>query len=64
MQQHVKRMLQELEDLEGKIKRGTMAYDNPPFGMDTKGRELLGEQLEFMRKYAEKLKERIAYEEN
>lgn len=62
MQQHVKRMVQELEDLNGKIKKANAALNGNPFGMDNKSRELLSAQLEIMRKYAEILKERIDYE--
>lgn len=62
MQQHVKKMVQELEDLNGKIKKADAALNGNPFGMDNKSRELLSAQLEIMRKYAEILKERIDYE--
>lgn len=62
MQQHVKKMVQELEDLNGKIKKADAALSGNPFGMDNKSRELLSSQLEIMRKYAEILKERIDYE--
>lgn len=62
MQKYVQRMVQEFEDLEGKIKKADAALKGNPFGMDDKSRKLLGAQLEIMRKYAEILKERIDYE--
>lgn len=62
MQKYVQKMVQEFEDLNGKIKKADAALNGNPFGMDNKSRELLSAQLEIMRKYAEILKERIDYE--
>ena len=62
MQKYVQKMVQELEDLNGKIKKADAALNGNTFGMDNKSRELLSAQLEIMRKYAEILKERIDYE--
>lgn len=63
MQEYLKRMKNALEDLEGKIKRAKKAVENPPYGSDTEGMNLLETQIGYMEQYADVLKRRIAHEE-
>lgn len=63
MQEYVKRMIIEKEDLEGKIKKAKKAIENPPFGADTEGMNLLNTQVGFMEQYLDVLKRRIEHEE-
>lgn len=62
MQEHVKRMVTERDDLKGKISRAKKAILNPPFGATQKAMQLLEKQLGFMEQYLEVLEERISYE--
>lgn len=63
MQQYIERMIQEEKDLKGRISRLKKAVENPPYGIDAKGLELLKEQLTPMELYAEILRKRIDYED-
>jgi hypothetical protein len=51
MQEFVKRMIVEREDLKGKINRAKKAIENPPFGSDREGIEMLKKQVEGMETY-------------
>ena len=62
MQKYIERMKVELIDLNGKIGRVEKAVENPPFGSDSNGIELLKKQVSAMRAYREILQERINYE--
>jgi hypothetical protein len=62
MQKYIERMKVELTDLSGKIIRAEKAVENPPFGSDSNGIELLTKQVSAMRAYREILQERINYE--
>ena len=62
MQKYIERMKVELTDLNGKIGRVVKAVENPPFGSDSNGIELLKKQVSAMRAYREILQERINYE--
>ena len=62
MQRYVERMIQEQNELRGRISRLKKAVENPPFGVDEKGLELLKKQLEPMELYSKILQERIDYE--
>lgn len=62
MQKCIEKMKIELEELSGRIKRSENAIENPPFGSDNKGIELLKKQVSAMRAYREILQERIDYE--
>ena len=59
MPEYVKRMLQEKEDLEGKIKRAKKAIENQPYGMDQEDMNLLETQVGYMEQYLDVLKRRI-----
>lgn len=59
MPDYIKRMLQEKEDLEGKIKRAKKAVENPPYGMDLEGKNLLETQIGYMEQYLDVLNLRI-----
>lgn len=63
MQEYVKRMLVEKDNLVGKIKKAKKAIENPPFGADTEGMNLLNTQVGFMEQYLDVLKRRIKHEE-
>ena len=52
----------ELAELSGKIGRAEKAIENPPYGSDNNGIELLKKQVTAMRVYREILQERINYE--
>ena len=62
MQKYIERMKVELTDLSGKISRAEKAVENPPFGSDSNGIELLKKQVSAMRAYREILQDRINYE--
>ena len=62
MQKYIERMKVELTDLSGKISRAEKVVENPPFGSDSKGIELLKKQVSAMKAYREILQERIDYE--
>ena len=64
MQEFVKRMLIERDDLKGKIKKAKKAVENPPFGSSADGMRMLGEQIKAMEQYLYWLEERISLEEN
>jgi hypothetical protein len=62
MQEFIKRMIIERDDLKGKISRAKKAVENPPFGSDAKSIELLKAKIEPMEKYLTILENRINYE--
>lgn len=62
MQEHVKRMIIEKDDLDGKIKRCRKALAAPPFGIDEEGLYLLSKQCEAMESYSHWLNERLKKE--
>ena len=62
MQKYIEKMKVELSELESRIKKCEKAIENPPFGADEKGLELLKKQVSAMRAYREILQERIDYE--
>lgn len=64
MQEFLKRMYIEKDDLEGKIKKAKKAIENPPFGSDTEGLRMLAEQVKAMESYLYWLNERITHESN
>ena len=59
MPDYIKRMLQEKEDLEGKIKRAKKAVENPPYGMDLEDKNYLETQIGYMEQYLDVLNRRI-----
>ena len=59
MPEYVKKMLQEKEDLEGKIKRAKKAVENPPYGMDLEDKNFLETQIGYMEQYLDVLNRRI-----
>lgn len=61
MQNFIKRMLTERDDLKGKISRDKKAVENPPFGADAKSMELLKCQIKPMEEYLDFLEQRIKY---
>lgn len=62
MQDYLKRMYTERDDLSGKIKRAKKAVENPPYGSDVEGIRMLAEQVRAMENYLYWLNERIRYE--
>lgn len=62
MQKYIERMKVELTELNSKIDRAEKAVENPPYGSDNNGIELLKKQVTAMRAYREILQERIDYE--
>lgn len=62
MQQYIEKMLQEKRELKGRISRLQKAVENPPYGIDKKGLELIKEQIEPMKLYSDILQKRIDYE--
>ena len=62
MKKYIERMKIELADLNGKIGRAEEAIENPLYGSDSNGIELLKKQVTAMRAYREILQERINYE--
>ena len=63
MQEYLKRMYSERDDLAGKSKRAKKAVANPPFGSDAEGIRMLAEQIKPMENYLYWLNERIEHEE-
>lgn len=64
MQEFVKRMLTERDDLKGKIKKAKKAVENPPYGSSPDCLRMLAEQIKAMEQYLYWLEERIRYEES
>lgn len=62
MQEYVKRMEQEKDDLMGKIKKAKKIIENVPYGMDKHQIILLAEQIKAMDSYLNCLNERLKYE--
>ena len=62
MQHYLERMVNEKEDLEGKIKRAKKAIENPPYGMDKTQTTLWVKQVKEMEEYLACLTERIEYD--
>ena len=62
MQQFIKKMITERDDLKGKISRDKKALENPPYGSDQEGLSLLETQVGFMEQYLNVLERRIDYE--
>lgn len=62
MQEYIRKMITERDDLKGKISRVKKAIENPPYGADKTSIELLELQLEPMQKYLAILDKRIEHE--
>ena len=62
MQKYIERMKIEKEELDGRINRAEKAIENPPYGSDNVGIDLLKKQVRAMRVYQEILQQRIEYE--
>jgi hypothetical protein len=62
MQEFIKRMISERDDLKGKISRAKKAVENPPFGSDATSINLLESQIKPMEEYLTILEKRIEYE--
>lgn len=62
MQEFIKKMITERDDLKGKISKVKKAIENPPFGSDQTSLNLLEAQLEPMERYLTILEKRIEYE--
>lgn len=62
MQKYIEKMKAELSEIESRIKKDEKVIENPPFGSDDKGIELLKVQVQAMKSYRECLKSRIDYE--
>ena len=62
MQEFVKKMLTERDDLKGKIKKCEKIISNPPFGADKEGMDLLFKQVAAMKDYLYWLEHRIKKE--
>jgi hypothetical protein len=62
MQNYIKKMIAEAEELDGRIKRAENALNNPPYGIDTTGLHLLEKQVQAMKFYSDCLRQRIKYE--
>lgn len=56
-------MLQEKDDLTGKIKKAKSAIESNPYGMNKTQMMMLAEQVKYMENYLNILEERLAYEE-
>lgn len=63
MQKFFERMIVERDDLKGKIAKAKKAIENPPYGSDQEGLNLLETQVGFMEQYLEVLEKRISHEE-
>lgn len=63
MQKYVERMVREHEELTSRIKKAEDAIKSEPYGMTSRGKELLLRQIVVMKEYASVLRERIEYEE-
>ena len=64
MQKYIEKMKIELDELKGRISRAEKAIEQPPYGSDKNGIELLKQQVRAMRVYQEVLEKRIEYEVN
>lgn len=62
MQEFVKKMITERDDLKGKIKKCEKVIQNPPFCSDKEGIELLTKQVAAMKDYLYWLEHRIKKE--
>ena len=62
MQEFIKRMISERDDLKGKISRAKKAVENPPLGSDATSINLLESQIKPMEEYLTILEKRIEYE--
>ena len=62
MQKYIEKMKAEESELDGRIKKAEKAIENPPFGSNAAGIELLKKQVRAMRIYQEILQKRIKYE--
>lgn len=62
MQQFIKKMITERDDLKGKISKAKKALENPPFGSDQEGLNLRETQVGFMEQYLDVLERRIKRE--
>ena len=62
MQKYIEKMKAEESELDGRIKKAEKAIENPPFGSDAFGIDLLKKQVRAMRVYQEILQQRIEYE--
>ena len=62
MQKYIEKMKIDLKELSDKISKAEKAIENPPYGSDINGIELLKKQVTAMRAYREILQERIDYE--
>ena len=62
MQKYIEKMKTELKELKDRIARNEKAIENPPFGSDEMGIDLLKKQVLVMRVYQECLQKRIDYE--
>jgi len=63
MQAYIKKMVTERDDLKGKISKCKKALENPPYGSDQEGMNLLETQVGFMEQYLDVLERRISHEE-
>ena len=61
MELFIKKMITEKDDLIGKIKKAENAITNNPFNMDKEERDLLKEQIPYMKSYLAILQSRIDY---
>lgn len=59
MQEFVKRMITERDELNGKIKKAKKAVENPPYGTDQEDINLLETQVGYMEQYLDVLNRRI-----
>ena len=62
MQEYIKKMYTERDDLKGKILKNKKAIANPPYGSDAEGLKMLSEQVSYMEKYLDVLERRIEHE--
>ena len=62
MQKYIEKMIAEEKELNDRIAKAEKAIENPPFGSDTEGLNLLETQVGFMKSYSEVLHRRIDYE--
>ena len=62
MQKYIEKMKTEKLELDGRINRAEKAIENPPYGSDNFGIDLLKKQVRAMRVYQEILQQRIEYE--
>ena len=62
MQKYIERMKIEVKELDDRISKAEKALENPPFGSDKRGLDLLSEQVKKMKAYSVVLHQRIEYE--